>query len=205
MVQDFLIAGLGSPWIEYEAKVTKQEIAPGLMTDVIADQRALLKQVPWKRFHWEPGKDWEDVDWVARDHYLTKREIKEQFGKDPDSEAVRTEDDEKTGTDKYANHYRVTEIWNRIDRKVYVIGWDFSEPLEVRDDKLMLADFFPCPRPMLANVNDGDDQVVRVGADAGSCGVRTVVRLYQQAGRAHPLHHRADQGGGVLRCATWRA
>jgi len=152
VVQDFLIAGLGSPWIEYEAKVTKQEIAPGLMTDVIADQRALLKQVPWKRFHWEPGKDWEDVDWVARDHYLTKREIKEQFGKDPDSEAVRTEDDEKTGTDKYANHYRVTEIWNRIDRKVYVIGWDFSEPLEVRDDKLMLADFFPCPRPMLANV-----------------------------------------------------
>ena len=49
------------------------------MTDVIADQRALLKQVPWKRFHWEPGKDWEDVDWVARDHYLTKREIKEQL------------------------------------------------------------------------------------------------------------------------------
>lgn len=152
VVQDFLIAGLGSPWIEYEAKVTKQEIAPGLMTDVIADQRALLKQVPWKRFHWEPGKDWEDVDWVGRDHYLTKREIKEQFGKDPDAEAVRTEDVEKNSTDKYAHHYRVTEIWNRVDRKVYIIGWDFEEPLEVREDKLGLAGFYPCPQPMMTNI-----------------------------------------------------
>ena len=152
VVQDFLISGLGAPWVEYEAKVTKQEIAPGILSDVIADQRTLLKQVPWKRFHWEPGKDWEDVDWVGRDHYLTKREIKEQFGKDPDTEAVRTEDTEKNSTDKYAHHYRVTEIWNRVDRKVYVIGWDFEEPLEVREDKLGLAGFYPCPQPMMANI-----------------------------------------------------
>lgn len=147
VVQDFLIAGLGAPWIEYEAKVTQSILGP-----VVADQRTLLKQVPWKRFHWEPGKDWEDVDWVARDHYLTKREIREQFKKDPDTEAVRTEDDEKSGTDKYAACYRITEIWNRPDRKVYVIGWDFSEPLEVRDDKLTLQGFFPCPQPMMANI-----------------------------------------------------
>lgn len=108
--------------------------------------------MPWKQFHWEPGKDWEDVDWVGRDHYLTKREIKEQFGKDPDTEAVRTEDSEKNSTDKYAHHYRVTEIWNRVDRKVYVIGWDFEEPLEVREDKLGLAGFYPCPQPMMANI-----------------------------------------------------
>ena len=152
MVQDFLISGLGAPWVEYEAKVTKQEIAPGILSDVIADQRTLLKHVPWKRFHWEPGKDWEDVDWVGRDHYLTKREIKEQFGKDPDTEAVRTEDTEKNSTDKYASHYRVTEIWNRVDRKVYIIGWDFEEPLEVREDKLGLAGFFPCPQPMMTNI-----------------------------------------------------
>lgn len=152
MVQDFLISGLGAPWVEYEAKVTKQEIAPGILSDVIADQRTLLKHVPWKRFHWEPGKDWEDVDWVGRDHYLTKREIKEQFGKDPDTEAVRTEDTEKNSTDKYASPYRVTEIWNRVDRKVYIIGWDFEEPLEVREDKLGLAGFYPCPQPMMTNI-----------------------------------------------------
>lgn len=92
------------------------------------------------------------MDWVGRDHYLTKREIKEQFGKDPDTEAVRTEDSEKNSTDKYAHHYRVTEIWNRVDRKVYVIGWDFEEPLEVREDKLGLAGFYPCPQPMMANI-----------------------------------------------------
>lgn len=147
MVQDFLIAGLGSPWVEYEAKVTQTEMGP-----VIADQRALLKHVPWRRFHWEPGKDWEDCDWVARDHYLTKREIKEQFGKDPDTEAVRAEDAEKNSSDKYAPCYRVTEVWHRPDRKIYIIGWDFAEPLEVREDKLVLAGFYPCPQPMMASI-----------------------------------------------------
>ena len=49
------------PWVEYEATVTQGELGPE-----IADQKVLLKHVPWKRFHWEPGKDWEDVDWIAR-------------------------------------------------------------------------------------------------------------------------------------------
>ena len=146
-MQDFLIAGLGCPWIEYEAKITETELGP-----VIADQRIILKQVPWKRFHWEPGKDWDDCDWVARDHYLTKREIREQFDASPDTEAGSVEDGEKNSADKYATHYRVTEIWNRPDRKIYVIGWDFAEPLEVRDDKLLISGFFPCPQPMMANI-----------------------------------------------------
>ena len=127
-------------------------MTPGVTSPVIADQRAVLKHVPWRRYHWEPGKDWEDCDWVARDHYLTKRELMEQFKKEPDSEATKPEEPEKNGSDKYAQGYRVTEIWYRPERKIYVIGWDFSEPLEVRDDKLGLSGFFPCPQPMMANI-----------------------------------------------------
>lgn len=135
------------PWVEYEAKITEGDGGP-----VIAKQDILLKHVPWRRFHWEPGKDWEDCDWVARDHYLTKRELKEQFGKEPSSETVRDEEAERNGADKYAQGFRVTEIYHKPDRKVYVIGWDFDEPLEVREDKLGISGFFPCPCPMLANV-----------------------------------------------------
>lgn len=147
-VTDFLVAGLGVPWVEYDAKITQTELGP-----VIADQTVLLKHVPWKYFHWEPGKDWEDCDWVARDHYLTKREISEQFGKEPSVDAGSGANDKgRSDADKYAQTYRVSEVYFRPERRVYVIGWDFDEPLEVREDKLGLKDFFPCPRPMMANV-----------------------------------------------------
>lgn len=149
-VLDFLVAGAGVPWIEYEAKVTEGPMGPQ-----IALQRLHLKHVPWKRFHWEPGKDWEDVDWVARDHYLTKREIQEQYPEAKLSEAGSgggRDTRERQDQDKYATTFRVTEIYFRPKRTVYVIGWDFDEPLEVRQDALGLEDFFPCPRPMFANV-----------------------------------------------------
>lgn len=141
VVFDFLVAGLGCPRIEYEAKFAEDEFG----NPVIADQRTLLKHHPWKHFHWEPGKDWEDVDWVAFDHYLTKRQLKEQFGKEPEGDPPKREGKKQAG-------YRVTEVYYRPERKVYVIGWDFPEPLEVREDKLGLSGFYPCPRPMMANI-----------------------------------------------------
>ena len=145
-VADFLIAGCGVPWVEYDATVTEGEMGPE-----ISSQKTLLKHVPWKRFHWEPGKDWEDVDWVARDHYLTKREVKEQYKADPDSEG-KSKPDDKGASDTYAQTFRVSEIYYRPKRTVYVIGWDFDEPLEVRKDELALEGFYPCPRPMFANI-----------------------------------------------------
>lgn len=140
-VSDFLIAGMGVPWVDYDASITETEEGP-----VIADQSTVLTHVPWKRFHWEPGKDWEDVDWVARDHYLSKRDIKKQFKKEPDKDAPKSKDD------KSECDYRVTEIYFRPTRTIYVIGWEFDEPLEIRKDALGLKDFYPCPRPMMANI-----------------------------------------------------
>lgn len=140
-VSDFLIGGLGAPWVEYEPTFAEQD-----GVEVIANQAVILTHVPWKRFHWEPGKDWRDCDWVARDHYLSKRDIKKQFGKEPDKDAPKGKDD------KSECDYRVTEIYFRPTRTIYVIGWEFDEPLEVRKDKLGLKDFYPCPRPMMANI-----------------------------------------------------
>ncbi len=133
------------PWVEYEATVTQGELGPE-----IADQKVLLKHVPWKRFHWEPGKDWEDVDWIARDHYLSKRELKEQFGVEPPDGG---ESKDHKARDKADEGFRVSECYDRTNRTVYVIGWDFPDaPLEVREDKLNLSGFYPCPRPMMANI-----------------------------------------------------
>lgn len=47
-VTDFLVAGLGVLWCEYDPKIVQTPAGP-----MIADQRVVLKHVPWKRFHWE--------------------------------------------------------------------------------------------------------------------------------------------------------
>ena len=145
-VYDFLITGLGVPWIEYKPEFTTGPLGE----KVIASQTCELVYVPWKRFHWEAAPAWADVDWVARDHYLTAREIKQQFGEKVPNGTVEA----KEGAEK--GRHRVTEVWHRAKRKVYVIGWDFDEPLDMWDDELGLRDFFPCPRPMMANIKSRD-------------------------------------------------
>lgn len=159
-VHDFLVAGMGVPWVEYEAKVTEQELAPGVMAPAITLQRVHLAHVPWKRFHWEPGKPWRHVDWVARDHYLSKSEIAKQW---PDADlsdfgtgASGGASKEAGDASKYATCYRVTEVYYRPTRTVYVIAWDLEQALEVRKDALGLEGFFPCPRPMFANLRSKD-------------------------------------------------
>ena len=144
VVSDFLRAGVGVPWVRYEAKVHETELGPEIVS-----QGVVLDHIPWSRFHWEPGKEWKGVDWIAIDHYLTKRELVEQFGKEPDKE-VNSEGDSDDGN-KYCP-YRVTEVYYRPTRTVYVVGWQFDELLETRKDKLGLSGFYPCPRPMMDNL-----------------------------------------------------
>jgi hypothetical protein len=151
VIDDFLVTALGVPWVEYDAKVNRDE--QGEPTE-IALQTVRMVHKPWSRFHWEPGKDWSDVDWIACDDYLTASEIKEQFGKEPTGEGTRKR--ERTEADKYATTFRVVSIYHRPKRTVYVVCEDFEDPLEVRRDKLNLQDFYPCPLPLLSNVKSDD-------------------------------------------------
>ena len=152
-VGDFLRAGAGIPWVKYDPKVKLNE--KGEPAE-IQRQDVKLTHVPWKRFHWEPAKSWEHVDWVAFDEYLTKEEIAKAYdGKAPSQEG-KSASDGRTESDKYQQTYRVTEIWYKPTRTVYVLGWEFDELLEVRKDALNLQDFYPCPRPMFANVRSNE-------------------------------------------------
>ena len=151
VIDDFLVTALGVPWVEYDAKIKRD--AQGQPAE-IALQTIRLVHKPWSRFHWEPGKDWEDVDWIACDDYLTASEIKEQFGKEPSGEGTRKR--ERTEADKYATTFRVVSVYHRPKRTVYVVCEDFDDPLEVRRDALKLADFYPCPLPLMSNVRSDD-------------------------------------------------
>lgn len=153
VVDDLLIPGCGVGRIRYDADVSRDEEGLPVQLD---RQAVRLEHVPWRDFHWEPGKSWKDCDWVAFDEYLTRTELKKQFGKTPDDAGLdqnsQTKDRRDEIHEKYATKWRVTEIWHRPSRRVIVIGWGFDAPLEQRDDQLKLKQFFPCPKPMFANV-----------------------------------------------------
>lgn len=151
VIDDFLVSALGVPWVEYDAKVDRDE--QGEPTE-IALQTVRMCQVPWSHFHWEPGKDWADCDWVAKDDYLTAAEIKAQFKKESVGDGGQRKD--KVEADKYATTFRVVSVYYRPKRTVYVVCDEFEQPLEIRQDKLNLQGFYPCPPPIMSNVRSSD-------------------------------------------------
>lgn len=136
-ILDRLVPGIGQVWLAYDN---------GELT---------LETVFWKDFIFEPCRKWSNCGWVGRKHHFTKSEVIEKYG----AEAV---DKLQSSVDKQGvseqiqqimkNKFDVYEIWSKKDRKVYHIACGAEEPLLEEDDPLKLRKFFPCPRPLIANV-----------------------------------------------------
>lgn len=112
--------------------------------------------VQWKNFRWQPADRWEDCRWAGIDHFLTKEELKEQFG-DKGCECSLThysEGKDEKGDDK--DRAKVTEIFDKEKRKVIVVSEGYKEGLlSEEDDPLNLEGFYPFPKPLMATVTDG--------------------------------------------------
>ncbi len=149
VVDDFLIAGLG---------VGKVEYLPVIQDGVIASQKVRLEYIPWARFCWEPSKDWDDVEWIAILHFMSKAEVKERFGVTvtvTGTEDTRMSQKAKDPESPNEDQVRVYEVWCKSTRKLYWLGRDTDEIEETIDDPLDLQGFFPVTRPMLLNIKDG--------------------------------------------------
>jgi hypothetical protein len=129
----------------------------------VADDAAAYEVVEWEevftdRVHWEDfftnlARSWQEVRWVARRVFMTRKELVKRFpecGADvpldwaPADNADATEDQKKAA---------VYEIWDRESKKAFWISRGYVErPLDVRPDPLKLKDFFPCPKPILGTV-----------------------------------------------------
>lgn len=132
--------------------------------DRVVRESAPVDYVPWGDFLTFPVKAriWAEVVAVGKRIHMSRDQMKRRFGdvvgkKIPlqgegrtdrrQTETLVHEDDE----DKKGEVY---EIWNRTDEKVYWVadGYDFL--CDMKDDPLGLADFFPVPRPLLANATN---------------------------------------------------
>lgn len=128
----------------------------------IADQRVMVDYVHWKDFLWSPCRVWSERRWVARRVPMTFEQLKRRFGEDKAKlvsmdYSVHTPDRniDKSDIPKEEVFQRawVWEIWDREARKVHWYAPGYARDLlDTKDDFLHLADFDPCPQPMLANV-----------------------------------------------------
>ncbi len=147
-VQSFLVAGLGVPRVNYHVEIG-QSVIPDPLTgqemqiDVIESQDISVEFINWSRFHWQPCDNWDKCEWIAFDYQKTKKQVLDDYD-------VKAE--ENSDTDDGGKAVLVTEIWHKPSRTIITICDQFDVPLEVRDDRLELQQFFPIPRPLFTNL-----------------------------------------------------
>ena len=139
--------------------VEHNETSPPEPGEQIVSQAVTTEYVPWKNFRRGPGLIWDDVEWIAFKHYLTRDQIKDlnpAVGKEITLDYdVRTgeQDKEKAEGAKDPSEIFlracVWEIWDKTTGRVLFVAPCYEKsPIKVEDDPLQLTGFFPIPRPL---------------------------------------------------------
>jgi hypothetical protein len=173
-IEDWLIVGMGQIWLRYEVKtepyiipaefdpLTGMEIVPEQEAERIVDEDAPVDYIYWEDFYYSPARTWPEVRWVARRVWMTKDQLVERFGDEiakvvPMGTQVRKADvnDQSPKHDPWSKA-EVFEIWCKENKKVYWYAKGSDVILDVKDDPLGLDGFFPCPKPLAANVTSSN-------------------------------------------------
>ncbi len=159
-VHDTFLPGLGQVRVD----LTHEEDDAGQVSWVDAP----IRRVQYKDYLEGPGKCFADLPWVAFGDLYTLDDLVREFpARFEDIEAAKAvprnyqlempkqfaNDDERKNQFSRA---RIWEIWAKLPtkRRIYVAeGYDTA--LKVTPDPFRLKKFFPCPRPMLANGDEG--------------------------------------------------
>jgi hypothetical protein len=173
-IEDWLVVGLGQIWLRYEVKtepytipaqvdpLTGEELMPEEEAERIVDEDAPCDYIHWRDFLWSPARTWAEVRWVARRVYMTKDQLTERFGEEianiiPLGKQGGPKDirDDSPKYDPW-NKAQVFEIWCKENKKVYWYASGADVILDVKDDPLGLDGFFPCPKPVAANLTSSN-------------------------------------------------
>ena len=140
---------------EKEIESPETEALESEQSEELEWEQVVIEHVQYDDFRIGPGKTWEEVQWVAFHHRMTRDDLVEKFGEkgrimhleDAQDEDVQKEDEDTADAFKTAS---VWEIWDKEDKRVLFISSAAVEPLQVIDDPLNLSSFFPIPRPIYA-------------------------------------------------------
>lgn len=153
-VHDVLLPGRGQVWLELNP-ITDNE------GNVVWVESPLV-QVMFRDYLEGPASRWGDVPWVARGHLYTLDDLMDRF-KLSKAQAMLiprkyrlpcpgTEVSDSDDNSEQFTRARVWEIWSKFPtkRRIYYAE-GHQKALKVTPDPYRLRNFFPCPRPFLAN------------------------------------------------------
>lgn len=135
-------------------------LAPSSLVERKSTESVKVDYVYWGDFLYSPCKYWEVCRWVAFGADMGRKALKARFNK-ARFPSVRVEGDKipldvnNGGEQKDGQppppwaRAKVWEIWDKDEGQV-VWMTDGGLVLDVQDDPLGLANFFPCPRPLFA-------------------------------------------------------
>jgi len=186
-VLEALVPGEGVTWFKYDASIVEQP-EPNNPTEGQEDQTGEgeveaqqgeihpepLEQVeyetvcgeavPWDRFLHGYAKQWKDVPWVAREHFMTREELVKNFGEEighriplnisgkaaSDRGTDGDDDTEKVIDAEGVELAHVFEIWDRETKMVRFLAPSYPAGfVKEVEDPLQLSGFFPMPRPLV--------------------------------------------------------
>jgi hypothetical protein len=186
-VLDRLLPGRGVVWIRYDAQfqnvppetqqpkgtpdpatiedkdeLDRSEKPEDKPQEEVAYECVPVDYIDWSDFLTSPSRTWEEVWWVSKRVYMTRKELVARFGKKlgeaiPLDFSASAELKSSAATEGASENDRakVWEIWNKRDRKVHWLaeGWS-EEMLDEKPDPLRLECFFPVPKPIYATLTN---------------------------------------------------
>ena len=177
-VFDRLIGGRGTAWVRYEPHIvadSKQAPEDGYQITEDIDEAdesqeglenesqerieyecAPVDYVHWRDFGHTVGRTWEEVTAVWRKVYMNRDALVERFGEELGYQIpLDTQpQDSKTYAKSQDMAYQalIYEIWDKETGTALWISKSMGKILDERPDPLQLENFWPCPKPLYANL-----------------------------------------------------
>lgn len=131
--------------------------------DEVVAEEARIDHCGWAHFTHDPQERWEDVEWIAFYHKITRADAIKAFGKRASERMAVAGMDDNRRMDSGAKDLVSTdveprlacwEVWDRQKGEVrYVsegVGKESESTLEKYDDPYNLKNFYPIARPLIA-------------------------------------------------------
>lgn len=142
---------------------SEEEIKLRETGDRVTRESTPIDFIQWTDFYTFPAKAriWKEVTAVGKRIYMTRDQMKRRFGNDigraipfqKDDRRIRRQEDTSQGH-ALEEKAQVYEIWDRTKEEVIWIAEGYQYVCDRKDDPLNLESFFPCPKPLYANVTN---------------------------------------------------
>ena len=152
------------PELDQEMEDGQDPVEEKLMStgDEVVRESTPVDYIHWEDFLIFPhnARTWAEVVAVGKRVYLSYEQMRDRFGKEIAKEIPLEKDERRKdlyGNDNEQHEVKgeIFEIWNKQDRKVYWVAEGYDFLMDRKDDPLNLENFFPVPRPIIANQTNG--------------------------------------------------